>query len=277
MKYKICSTKDFLISGEPFEIIWDKETQIAKTHPIPEKKKLQGYYNSREYYSHSGTKTTPLDILYRISQKITFRYKVNIILKYARKKIKLLDYGCGVGAFLNYSSKNFDVFGLEPIKIARVSALQKGLRVEENIKEILNKRFDVITFWHVFEHLYSPDNQMVNIKKVLNKKGILIIAAPNLKSYDAKKYRSFWAAYDAPRHLWHFSEKGIIKMLKRHNFKFLESKPLFLDALYVSYLSEKYRKSKIPFIKGVFWGLISNLMALKSGEYSSKIYIFKKN
>ena len=134
----------------------------------------------------------------------------------------------------------------------------------------------MIFLWHSLEHVYDINKTIDGLRKKIKSNGFMVIALPNLRSYDAKKYNSFWAGYDVPRHVWHFTEEGLIDFLKVKNFEFIKKRPLFWDAIYVSYLSEKYKKNKFPLIKGVFWGIISNIFALKTGEYSSKVYFFKK-
>lgn len=139
-----------------------------------------------------------------------------------------------------------------------------------------NNQFDLISLWHVFEHVLDLEACINEFNLRLNKNGTLLIAVPNLNSYDAKHYNEYWAAYDAPRHLWHFPQTGIISLMDSKGFELKAKHPLILDALYISYVSEKHKGSKTPLIKGVLKGIVSNLKAKKSGEYSSLVYAFKK-
>jgi SAM-dependent methyltransferase len=276
MERKICSTKDYLVTGEEFDIIWNSENQIGRTVPFPEKSTASKYYKSSEYLSHKDSSVKAINRLYFFSRFIMFGYKMNILQKYIKKEENILDFGCGSGEFLKRMSVRYKAYGVEPFFKPKTDLLGAQNRIKRSWSSTFPKKFKVICLWHVLEHLYEVDKQLLKFYSHLEDDGALVFALPNMKSFDAVKYSSFWAGYDAPRHLWHFTELGIVKKLKKFNFKLVEVKPLFLDSLYVSYLSEKHKKNLFPLIKGVFWGIISNIIALRTGEYSSKIYIFKK-
>jgi SAM-dependent methyltransferase len=203
------------------------------------------------------------------------RNKLKMIKPFLSKNDKVLDFGSGSGSFLYKLNFKYESFGVEPNDFARSISLAKGLRVVSAMKEYKVK-FNMIFLWHSLEHVYDINKTINEFSQKINSKGILVIALPNIRSFDAKKYKSFWAGYDVPRHLWHFTEEGIIDFLERKKFKFIKKRPLFWDAIYISYLSEKYRKSKFSLIKGAFWGIISNFTAIKTGEFSSKVYFFRK-
>ena len=192
----------------------------------------------------------------------------------------VLDVGCGTGDFLLICKTNgWSVVGVEPNSKAKKLTKDK-LQTDvifENINEIKSNQFDVITLWHVLEHVPDLDEYILKLKLLLKPNGILVIAVPNYKSFDARYYKNFWAAFDVPRHLWHFSQKSIQLLFSKFNFKLEKVLPMYFDSFYVSLLSEKYKSGSSNFIKAFFVGLYSNLKAISNNEYSSLIYILKKN
>ena len=277
MKKKLVSTIDFTVTGEKFDVILNLDTEIAKTVPCPKKKKMSDYYRSTKYHSHNKPTNLFISFLYNCVQKFMFKNKLDLIKKYVKEGSKLLDFGSGLGKFLIHADKIYETYAVEPIIYKSNFALEKGIQVKKSIDNYNLKNFDTITFWHSLEHVYQLNNLLEILSKNLKKNAYVFIAVPNLKSYDANKYKYYWAGYDVPRHLNHFSRKGIKKLLENFNFKLIETKPLFFDAFYVSYLSETYKKSKFPILKGFYNGVVSNILALKTKEFSSNIFIFKKN
>ena len=275
MKKRVCITKDYLGSNEEFEIVWSKYKGIAKTYPKPLKNNLKEYYSSQNYISHNPKAIGFISLIYLTVRSLMNRNKLKMIKPFLSKNDKVLDFGSGIGSFLYKLNFKYESYGVEPNDFARSTSLARGLRVVNAMKEYKVK-FNMIFLWHSLEHVYDINKTINEFSQKINSKGIMVIALPNIRSFDAKKYKSFWAGYDVPRHLWHFTEGGIIDFLERKKFKFIKKRPLFWDAIYISYLSEKYRKSKFPLIKGVFWGIISNLTAIKTGEFSSKVYFFRK-
>ena len=275
MKKRVCTTKDYLVSNEKFEIVWSKYKGIAKTYPKPLKNNLKEYYNSENYISHNPKAIGLISLVYLAIRSLMNRNKLKMIKPFLSKNDKVLDFGSGSGSFLYKLNFKYESYGVEPNDFARSTSLAKGLRVVSAMKEYKEK-FKMIFLWHSLEHVYDINKTINEFSQKINSKSILVIALPNIRSFDAKKYKSFWAGYDVPRHLWHFTEEGIIDFLEKKKFKFIKKRPLFWDAIYISYLSEKYRKSKFSLIKGAFWGIISNLTAIKTGEFSSKVYFFRK-
>ena len=268
-------TKDFSISGENFELLLDEELEMLVTKPQP--KDLHKYYESDTYISHTDASKSLLDKMYQAVKKFSLAQKVSLINKYANENKTLLDFGAGTGDFLlEAKNREWSVQGIEPSEDARARSLQKKMELFSNIEELPNSKFQVITLWHVLEHLPNLDEQITNILNRLEDDGILIIAVPNFKSYDAEHYKEFWAAYDVPRHLWHFSKDAIKRMFAKHGMELVKTKPMWFDAFYVSILSEKYKTGKQNFIKAFFVGLWSNCVAVFNGEPSSVIYILKK-
>ena len=197
------------------------------------------------------------------------------------KEKNLLDVGCGTGDFLEIAQQNnWHVSGIEPNEKARNIANKKTNNVVFKTDQLLkfeSNSFDVITLWHVLEHLPNLEEQMATFKTLLKPNGTLIIAVPNYKSFDAIHYKQFWAAYDVPRHLWHFNKASISKLVSKQSFKVQKVKPMWFDSFYVSMLSEKYKSGIMNPIKGFCIGLLSNLKAISTKEASSLIYVIKNS
>lgn len=268
--------KDYSVSKQEFELVYDPELELFKTQPIPEN--LSEYYESENYISHTDSKKTFFDKIYQFVKNINLKNKTAIISKYKQGKINLLDIGAGTGDFINFckKTKNWNVIGIEPNAKARILGNNKGVKIVENYNKLPQQSFNVITLWHVLEHIPDLENEIKTIHSLLEENGILIIAVPNYKSWDAQHYKNFWAAYDVPRHLWHFSKTSIEKIFTPKGFQVLEIKPMLFDAFYVSILSEEYKTGKKNFIKGFLSGLRSNAYGMLKKEYSSHIYILKK-
>ena len=237
---------------------------------------MAGYYQSQAYISHSNTQKGIVPFLYRLAQKWSLKNKINLINSLSNHKGTLLDIGAGTGNFCETSKQNsWDVYGVEPSEKARGVAAKKNIFLYQSIEDFTGQQFDVITLWHVLEHLPDLENTITAIQKLLKPNGVLIVAVPNYNSFDAKHYKGFWAAYDVPRHLWHFSQKSMSKLFSK-NMKLLKTKPMIFDSFYVSLLSEKYKTGNSFAIKALWIGFWSNIRALSTKEYSSLIYCFKK-
>lgn len=268
--------KDHSVSKENFELLLDEELQLLKTTPQPSPEKLPSYYESDDYISHTDGKRSFFEKVYHIIKRKAIRDKVKLITSFQSDKGSLLDIGAGTGDFLlEAKNQGWKTIGIEPSEKAKNSAIAKGICFAENLEQLENHSFDVITMWHVLEHVPDLENQIATLKRLVKPNGTIIIAVPNYKSYDAKYYGSFWAAYDVPRHLWHFSKVAIEKLFARQNIRLVKIKPMLFDSFYVSLLSEKYKNGKMNFIKGFWVGLRSNLDAKRNFEYSSHIYILK--
>ena len=268
-------TKDYLVSQENFNLIFDKESDMLITEPQP--KNLEKYYDPKNYISHSDDKNSFIEKVYQQVKKITLNKKVKLIDQYSLDEKSILDIGCGTGEFLAYAkNKNWNTVGVEVNQNARNKALNKKLIIYKSLEDLPNRQFNIISLWHVLEHLPNLNEKISLIKTKLDDNGTLIIAVPNYKSYDAKHYKELWAAYDTPRHLWHFSQDAIKILFEKHNFKVTKTLPMYFDSFYVSLLSEKYKNGKSNYLKAFYRGLMSNIKAKSNGEYSSLIYILKK-
>ncbi len=266
--------KDFSVSQETFELQYNPEYDLFKTVPVPSD--LNKYYQSDDYISHTDSKRSLFEKFYHLVRQYTLSQKERLITSYASKKGNLLDIGAGTGDFLSYAkSKKWKVVGIEPSLKAKEIAQKKGVSFVENTEEFSDNSFDVITMWHVLEHVEDLDKQLSELKRISKPGGIVIIAVPNFKSYDATYYKEYWAAYDVPRHIWHFSKTAILKLFLEKEFQLLKIHPMYFDSFYVSLLSEKYKTGKMNFIKAFFVGLLSNLKGMSSKEFSSHIYALK--
>ena len=270
------TVKDFSVSGESFTLLLNEEYQILKTHPQPTLDKLGSYYEFEDYISHTDGKRTLFEKMYHFIKRKAIRDKVKLINSYQPVKGRILDIGAGTGDFLlECKNQNWDILGIEPNDKAKGIALGKGIKFGDTIEKLESNSFDVITMWHVLEHVPDVEHQVAELKRLLKPSGTIIIAVPNFKSYDANHYKEFWAAYDVPRHLWHFSKTAIEKLFDKQNMNIEDIKPMWFDSFYVSLLSEKYKTGKMNFISGFFIGLISNVSGFFKKEFSSHIYVLK--
>jgi 2-polyprenyl-3-methyl-5-hydroxy-6-metoxy-1,4-benzoquinol methylase len=268
--------KDHFLTQETFEITETTIPGVWKTQPVPEN--LSRYYESTQYISHHQDSGSLQEKVYKFLQNFNLEYKKKILSEQVKNGSTILDYGCGAGEFLKKNEGDFKLFGFEPNETARSFAQKKitSGRFILNLDELEDSYLDAITLWHVFEHIENQQEILEIFHRKLSANGKLIIAVPNPTSYDAKKYKEFWAAYDVPRHIFHFSKSGMLKLMNSDKWKIQKIKPLLLDAYYISSLSEKYKKSSLFWLKGMVYGTISNFKASKNGEYSSLIYIIEK-
>lgn len=286
----ICGKQDFktqftctdhTVSHETFSIVSCVNCQFLITDPRPDTSNLEKYYLSENYISHSTKSRSIIDLIYRISRVFTLNWKVTLVKETIGKNIfSLLDYGCGAGDFLQACERNkLDVNGVEPSTNASLIATEKlAADVYSDISEIIRK-YDAITMWHVLEHIPDLIQRIQELKERLQENGIIFIAVPNHQSYDALKFKHLWAAYDVPRHLWHFSKDTMKQLLETNGLTLHKIVPMKLDSFYVSILSNKYARGKTTvtgFLSGVITGLISNMRATKNNNYSSLIYIATK-
>jgi 2-polyprenyl-3-methyl-5-hydroxy-6-metoxy-1,4-benzoquinol methylase len=270
--------KDHSVSGEVFELFRHDQLDMLATFPKPELDKLGAYYESEDYISHTDGKRSVFEKAYHFIKGIALKDKVGLINKYQNSKGKLLDIGAGTGDFLAAAKNNgWKVSGAEPNEKAKGIASKKGVVLDESTTHFESNSFDVITMWHVLEHVYDPEIQIRELKRLVKPNGTIIIAVPNFNSFDAKYYGEFWAAYDVPRHLWHFSKTAIHKLFQRELLELTEVLPMKFDAFYVSLLSEKYKTGKMNYPKAFWIGLKSNVFGAKNMEYSSHIYVIRNS
>lgn len=275
---------DYTVSHETFNIVSCLDCDFTLTSPRPEDEQLGKYYQSENYISHSNKAATLLDKIYLLARNFTLKWKVSLLQKYYLKQgeVHVLDYGCGTGEFLKAcQASGFKIDGVEPSENARSKSSETNqIKILESIHGLDGKTFDIITMWHVLEHI--PDFELIiqKLKSKLATEGILFIAVPNHKSFDAQHYKQHWAGFDVPRHLWHFSSNTMKKILSKNNLNLVDICGMKLDAYYVSLLSEKYKSENKDTFSGYFRaalnGLRTNMKAKTTGDYSSLIYIVKK-
>lgn len=273
---------DYSVTKQSFELIFNSELQLYKTNPQPSEVDLPEYYKSDDYISHTDANNSFIDKMYQTVKRITLQSKLNLIEKYVTTSEKnLLDIGCGTGDFLfTAQKKNWSVVGVEPnLKAADLAntKLNAESKIYTSMDALMNthQKFSIITLWHVLEHVPDYDQYITKIKSLLHPNGILIIAVPNFNSFDAQFYKSHWAAFDVPRHLWHFSKFSITSIFSNHQMKVIKTKPMWFDAYYVSLLSEKYKTGGNIFLKPILIGMVSNFKSLFNKECSSLIYIIQ--
>ena len=277
-KKHFLTVKDYSVSQETFDLYHDEELDMLVTYPQPSLENLGKYYESVDYISHTDSKRSLFEKCYHFIKSIALKNKLNLVNSLQPAKGSVLDIGAGTGDFLSVVKENgWNTIGVEPSEKAKAIAQKKGVSFVEQTSELENNSFDVITMWHVLEHVPNLDNQIKELKRLLKPNGSLIIAVPNFKSFDAKQYGNFWAAYDVPIHFWHFSKTAIKKLFAKEDMELVKVLPMKFDSFYVSLLSEKYKTGKMNFVKAFFIGLQSNWKAKKNFEYSSHIYVLKNN
>lgn len=272
------TVKDYSVSQEIFDLYHDAKLDMLITTPQPSLENLGKYYESVDYISHTDSKRSLFEKAYHFVKTIALKNKLNLINSLQPNKGRILDIGAGTGDFLSVAKENgWHTIGVEPSEKAKAIAKKKGVSFVGETSELENQSFDVISMWHVLEHVPNLENQIKELKRLLKPNGTLIIAVPNFKSFDAKHYGKFWAAYDVPIHFWHFSKTAIKMLFEKEAMSLEKVLPMKFDSFYVSLLSEKYKTGKMNYIKAFFVGLQSNWEAKKNFEYSSHIYILKNN
>jgi len=274
--YLIC--EDHTVSHESFALVKCTKCELVFTNPRPRAGELHKYYQSETYISHTDKANSLVNTIYKLVRVYTLAQKRNLV-KGFKANGTILDYGCGTGDFLrSMQNKSWSTFGLEPNTDAQEIAKQKNTgSIVSNISEFsADISFDVVTAWHVLEHIADLRETLKSIRKKIAKGGYLIVAVPNLNSYDASTYAEKWAAYDVPRHLYHFTQASLQNLAEKAKFKLVATLPMKFDSYYVSMLSEKYYSGKSGLVQGLLTGIRSNISANKTGEYSSLIYVLKK-
>jgi SAM-dependent methyltransferase len=268
--------KDHFLSKETFQLLKCDQCQLVFTTPRPSLENIGDYYKSEDYVSHSSTKKGVVNSIYNKVRNYTLNQKVKLVSRLVSGK-SLLDVGAGTGHFLKRAQDNgFSVLGLEPDEDARrVAQEQNGVQLKtlESLYELQPGAYDCVTMWHVLEHVYNLQEDAKQIASLVKSGGVWIIAVPNHTSFDARHYGPFWAAYDVPRHLYHFSPASVVPFVEQFGFSLEEMRPMKFDAYYVSMLSEKYKGGSL--LNAVRIGWLSNLRS-GNGKCRSQIYIFRK-
>jgi 2-polyprenyl-3-methyl-5-hydroxy-6-metoxy-1,4-benzoquinol methylase len=279
---QVFPVKDHTVSGELFTICKCSDCGGMFTQDVPAQEAIGPYYASQNYVSHSNTQKGFINGLYHKVRIITLTAKRKMIVALTKvQKGNILDVGCGTGAFLNEMKRaGWQITGLEPDEVARRNAVELFGIYPMSSQELFAlpaRSFTAITMWHVLEHVHQLHEYLDQLRNLLADNGRLFIAVPNYTSYDAQHYQDHWAAYDTPRHLYHFSPASMRALLKQHSLEVIEAKPMWFDSFYVSMLSEQYKNGKGNIIAALLIGFVSNLKALFNSERcSSVIYVIKK-
>jgi SAM-dependent methyltransferase len=270
------SAKDHSVSGETFTIVECQACKFHFTNPVPAEDVIGTYYKSESYVSHSSSGKGLINKIYLLVRKYTLRQKVKLVRRES-KGVDLLDIGAGTGHFLNHAKQSgFNVIGLEPDSDARKFSRETfgvALQPTNDLHQLPDQSRDVVTMWHVLEHVYHLQRDVKDILRILKKDGVLVVAVPNMNSYDAGHYKEFWAAYDLPIHLYHFTPTDIKTLFGQHGWEVQKMLPMKFDAYYVSMLSEKYKGGNI--FKALWNGFKSNWLR-SNDKCSSQIYILRR-
>jgi 2-polyprenyl-3-methyl-5-hydroxy-6-metoxy-1,4-benzoquinol methylase len=269
--------RDYFLTQEDFSIQQCAGCGFKFVNPRPDKNEISRYYQSDDYISHDAGKENIISRIYKIARVYSIKGKFQIVKRYF-KSGNILDIGCGTGEFLSYcKSKGFTVTGVEPNPKAGTFAQKvHGINVLNSLNDLShhNGVFNCISMWHVLEHVHDLNETVEKIKRMLHPGGVFIIAVPNSTSWDAGQYGKFWAAYDVPRHLYHFTETTLNRLVQKHGFEIIHTYPQKLDAFYVSMLSEKYRSGKNNYVKAFINGFWSNFKAGGPQRgHSSQIFV----
>ena len=283
---KVLNCKDHYVSGEIFEIVECEKCKMRITKDFPAENELGKYYETSDYISHSDTKKGIMNYTYHQVRQYMLRKKAAWIEQYAGLKTgRMLDVGAGTGYFADaMQRRGWQVSVVEKNDSAREFAGRNfQLPVYDSIENFSRKNssgaingLDTITLWHVLEHLEHLNESMEQFYKLLKPGGTLIIAVPNCDSYDARKYGKFWAAYDVPRHIWHFRAEQMKILARKHGFSISGIKKMPFDAFYISMMSEKYAGKSLPFLRGILSGLGGYFSSLSDESSSSSLVYFLK-
>lgn len=277
--FKELTCKDFVATGENFDLYRCSDCSFLFTNPRPDAQEIGKYYQSDRYVSHAGNKQN-FSFMYKVYDWVrdySIKDKLQLIKSY-HSSGKLMDLGCGLGYFLHGVVKD-NTFLAQGVDISEdaISYVKNtfGYDVlpESAIDQEMEHSYDVITQWHVLEHVHLLNERMQQLKRLLKPNGTLFIAVPNSDSWDAKHYQSFWDGYDVPRHLYHFNQQSFTKLMHKHDFHVVETRPMLFDAPYISMRSEVHKGNGFAFLRGAVSGGISTLKALAQNNYSSLLFV----
>ncbi len=271
--------KDYLVSQQAFTITECVACGLVITNPRPTITELGKYYKAEAYTSHNDNSGGLINYVYRLVRNYTLTQKEKLVRTINGQPGKLLDYGCGTGSFLEKcSNKGWAVYGVEPdAAAAEVAQSKSNSVVYESVESIhALAELDVITLWHVLEHVTELKPTLTQLVEKLRKGGHLIIAVPNVAAEDATHFGQFWAALDVPRHLYHFKPTVLTELIRTFGLKLIQTVPMRFDAYYIALMSTKQRDGETKYLESVVQGFKSNWQASKTGNYSSVTYVFRK-
>ena len=273
---------DHYATGETFSICRCRDCGFMFTQGVPVEAEIGRYYDSPDYISHSDTRQGWTNRIYHWVRRFMLVRKVWLVKRCSGLSHgTLLDIGTGTGYFPDRLQKaGWTVTAIEKSASARAFARDRfGLEAlpAEAFGQLPAASFDVITLWHVLEHLEALNGTWEQLYRLLKPDGVLVIAVPNPNSYDAAYYGERWAAYDVPRHLWHFAPSIMQRFGAKHGFILAERHPMPFDAFYIAMMTERYCRRKAPFLRGLWVGVKAWMASLGRKERSSSmIYVFRK-
>ncbi len=268
--------KDHTVSGESFALMKCEKCGLIITNPRPDAQHIAKYYNDKNYISHTNKANTPINLVYKAVRSITLAQKKKLIQNYTTGK-SCLDFGCGSGVFIDYMQNHgYLAEGFETHQeTANAAHDLTGVSILSELKSIGKDKYDIVTAWHVLEHVHDLKTTLKTLRKSLTNDGVLFVAVPNHQSDDAKYYGQFWAAYDVPKHLYHFDQNAMSTLAKKCKLEVIDVHPMVFDSYYVSLLSEKNKTGNTNYLAALRSGIRSNKKAQHTGEYSSLIYVLK--
>ena len=273
------SATDHTVTGQNFSVWKCDACTLMFTQEVPRQDSIGAYYISENYISHSDTRKGIVNRLYHLVRKRTLSSKLKLVQHETGLQTgNILDIGSGTGAFLQTMKKaGWNVTGLEPDEQARAKAAATYNLETLPAADLFNLpegKFNAITMWHVLEHVHQLHEYVTRLKKLLSPGGKIFIAVPNYTSYDAGYYRENWAAYDVPRHLYHFSPQSMNVLMKMHGLNVMSIKPMWFDSFYVAMLSEQYKNKKGNLLIAGIIGFLSNVKTIFNRQRcSSVIYV----
>jgi SAM-dependent methyltransferase len=209
-----------LLHGMPgqFDLMQCNGCGLMYLNPQLTPEELAPYY-PEDYEPHVGTKKERLGWLRRIDYRYGVEKRYRAIMRYHPRPGRMLDVGCGPGAFLDGMREHgWEVEGIEPgIRPATYASEELGLQVRNTTLEDADLEpasFDLVTMWNVLEHLSDPQRALRRIREALRPDGLLVFAIPSVMSYDLLVFGKYWAGYDLPRHLFIFPPATLERMVE---------------------------------------------------------------
>ena len=184
-----------------------KRCGLARTFPFPEKNEIALSYGRGAYNPVKKLGVKALEVLAKVSERIKLRR-----LSYLTQGRNLLDVGSGNGRFVRVANdQGWNAYGYEPYQEASVPPKYRDRFFRGRLGDLPLKEgaVDVVTMWHVLEHIPDPQMALQSVRKYLKEDGVLLIAVPNIQSFLVKVARGWWYHLDVPRHLWHFSPESV--------------------------------------------------------------------
>ena len=246
-------------------------------NPRPKIDNISSYYPSEKYDPHYMSNKSIWIKFYHFVQFFTLRWKYSKIPDIHRSR-NLLDIGAGQGEFASFMSKRgWNVV----IQDANIDIIDKNIPHDYNFVKDLqqineSESFNVITLWHSLEHIHNIKDLYSQINRLLAPEGVLLIAVPNLQAPEKKSFGVKWAAYDAPRHLYHFHPDSIKRLCMKYDFKIVRKFSLFQDSPYNILLSIS-NKSLIQLLRAAIILFMTLIQSIYRGpDYSSSFLVICK-